>query len=146
MELKEKVAYLKGMADMAGIDPATKEGKLTAALLDVLEEMSNTVSDLVKANTEMCELLDTIDQDLGDVESVLFDDDDEEEDEDGDMDFDDEDDGEIYEAVCPSCGETVYIDEEMLDEGEMVCPSCGENLEFDLDISGESDPEEDSQE
>lgn len=133
MELKEKVAYLKGMADMAGIDPATKEGKLTTALLDVLDEMAGTISDLVEANSEMCELLDTIDQDLGDVESILFD----EDGEDDDLDFSDEDEeGEIYEAVCPSCGETVYIDEEMLDEGEMSCPNCGEKLEFDLDIDG----------
>ena len=80
MELNEKVAYLKGLADMAGIDPATKEGKLTAALLDVLEEMSATVTDLCKANTEMCELLDTIDQDLGDVESLIFGDDEDDDD------------------------------------------------------------------
>ncbi len=133
MELKEKVAYLKGLVDMAGIDSASKEGKLTAALVDLLEEMSDTVTDLVKANTEMCELLDTIDHDLGDVESVLFDDEDDDEYEDDE----DEDDGEIYEAVCPTCGETVYIDEEMLDEGETTCPGCGETLEFDLDIEGE---------
>lgn len=140
MELNEKVAYLKGLADMAGIDPATKEGKLTAALLDVLEEMSATVTDLCKANTEMCELLDTIDQDLGDVESVIFGDD-----EDDDLDEDeDEDDGEIYEAQCPTCGETVYIDEEMLDEGEMICPGCGEKLEFDLDL-GSADEDEDEE-
>lgn len=142
MELNAKVAYLKGMADMAGIDPASKEGKLTAALLDVLDEMANTITDLVKANTEMCELLDTIDQDLGDVESILFE---TEDDEDDDFDFDDEDDdeedeeveGEVYEAECPTCGATVYIDEEMLDEGETVCPSCGEHLEFDLDLGDE---------
>lgn len=139
MELNAKVAYLKGLADMAGIDPATKEGKLTAALLDVLDEMSNTITDLVKANTEMCELLDTIDQDLGDVESILFDEEDEEDD---DIDFGDDDDdidGEIYEAQCPTCGETVYIDEEMLDEGETVCPGCGEKLEFDLDLGDEEE-------
>lgn len=144
MELNAKVAYLKGLADMACIDPASKEGKLTAALLDVLEEMSRTIADLVKANTEMCELLDIIDQDLGDVETVLFDDDDEDDDYDVDFDDDDEDDeddeeidGEVYEAECPTCGATVYIDEEMLDEGETVCPSCGENLEFDLELGDE---------
>lgn len=132
MELKEKVAYLKGMVEMADIDPASKEGKLTNALLQVLEEMSETVADLVDANSEVCELLETLDRDLGDVESVVFDADDDDED---DW-MDDDDEGEIYEAVCPSCGEQVYIDEEMLDEGEMICPGCGEKLEFDLDIGG----------
>lgn len=139
MELKEKVAYLKGMVEMADIDPASKEGKLTNALLQVLEEMSETVADLVDANSEVCELLETLDRDLGDVESVVFDVDDDDEDDDW---ADDDDEGEIYEAVCPSCGEQVYIDEEMLDEGEMICPGCGEKLEFDLDIGGINPDEE----
>lgn len=139
MELKEKVAYLKGMVEMADIDPASKEGKLTNALLQVLEEMSETVADLVDANSEVCELLEALDRDLGDVESVVFDADDDDEDDDW---MDDDDEGEIYEAVCPSCGEQVYIDEEMLDEGEMICPGCGEKLEFDLDIGGINPDEE----
>ena len=139
MELKEKVAYLKGMVEMADINPASKEGKLASALLQVLEEMSETIADLVSANSEVCELLETIDKDLGDVESVVFDEDDDEDD-------NWMDEGEIYEAVCPSCGEQVYIDEEMLDEGEMICPGCGEKLEFDLDISGiDADEEEDGE-
>lgn len=142
MELKEKVAYLKGMVEMADINPASKEGKLTNALLQVLEEMSETIADLASANSEVCELLETIDKDLGDVESVVFDEDDDED----DNWMDDDDEGEIYEAVCPSCGEQVYIDEEMLDEGEMICPGCGEKLEFDLDISGiDADEEEDGE-
>ena len=34
---------------------------------------------------------------------------------------------------CPTCGEEITIDEQMLDEGYTVCPNCGEELEFDLE-------------
>ena len=50
-------------------------------------------------------------------------------------------DGDLYEIVCPSCGDSIYLDEGMVDEGEMDCPNCGEHLEFDFD-----DEEEESEE
>ena len=34
---------------------------------------------------------------------------------------------------CPTCGEVITIDEEMLDEGATTCPNCGEELEFDME-------------
>ena len=54
----------------------------------------------------------------------------EDDDDDEDFDFDDD---ELYEVTCPSCGDTVYLTEEMVDEGSIECPGCGENLEFDFD-------------
>ena len=77
-----------------------------------------------------------------------FDDDDEyddEYDEDDDYeDISDEDDADdqdeydfgtetLYEVKCPTCGEVITIDEEMLDEGATTCPNCGEELEFDME-------------
>ncbi len=44
MELKEKVAYIKGMMEGMEFDTATKEGKLLAAVVDVLEEMAKEVT------------------------------------------------------------------------------------------------------
>ena len=70
MELKEKVAYLKGMVEMADINPASKEGKLTNALLQVLEEMS-------ELQKEICKLWrgkdnrDAIAEEVADVEIML---------------------------------------------------------------------------
>ena len=40
MELFEKVAYLKGLAEGLALDTETKEGKLIAAIIDVLDDMS----------------------------------------------------------------------------------------------------------
>ena len=42
-------------------------------------------------------------------------------------------DEEEYETICPTCGKTILLTEQMLEEGETVCPNCGEELEFDFD-------------
>ena len=34
---------------------------------------------------------------------------------------------------CPTCGEFVCFDEEILEEGSIKCPDCGELLEFSLE-------------
>ena len=39
----------------------------------------------------------------------------------------------IYETTCPTCGDTIYINGAMLEEGSINCPNCDELLEFDLD-------------
>ena len=134
MELMEKVAYLKGMVDMAEFDPAAKETKVLRTLIDAVDEMAQTVAELVEANSQMCEVIESLDEDLTEVENDLYGEDDEDED---DYDYDEDDDSEeedIYEVTCPSCGETFDVDEAMLDEGEINCPACGELLEFDLQI------------
>ena len=134
MELMEKVAYLKGMVDMAEFDPAAKETKVLRALIDAVDEMAQTVAELVEANSQVCEVIESLDEDLTEVENDLYGEDDEDED---DYDYDEDDDSEeedIYEVTCPSCGETFDVDEAMLDEGEINCPACGELLEFDLQI------------
>ncbi|MFQ6828686.1 MAG: hypothetical protein ACLRSY_02940 [Acutalibacter sp.] len=35
--------------------------------------------------------------------------------------------------TCPSCGDTIQLNDEMLKSGSIVCPGCGETLEFDFD-------------
>ena len=39
MEISEKVAYLKGLAEGLNLDTDSKEGKLIAAIIDVLDDM-----------------------------------------------------------------------------------------------------------
>lgn len=128
MELLEKVAYLKGMLNGMDLDADKKETRLITAMIDVIDDLAASVTDLEEETNEMCELIDVLDEDLGDVEEAVF----------GDEDDDDDFEEEMYEVTCPTCGEVLCVDEEMLDEGEMTCPNCGEALEFDLDL-GECD-------
>ena len=46
MEISEKVAYLKGLAEGLKLDEETKEGKLIAAIIDVLDAMAEEFADV----------------------------------------------------------------------------------------------------
>ena len=142
MELFEKVAYLKGLAEGLALDTETKEGKLIAAIIDVLDEMCEKFGEIEEDLYDMEEGLDAVSDDLSEVEEVLYEliDDEEEYDEDEDED----DDTEWFETTCPVCEEEILFDEDELEAGEIICPNCGEKLEFDLsDLAAESEDEED---
>lgn len=143
MTTSEKVAYLKGLAEGYGIDPAKKEGKILSTILDVLEDLALAQDDLGADIAELEEGLDAVSDDLEDVEDVLFGDLDEDDMDEDDMDLDgedlDEDDMEAadwdgktvyYDVKCPACGEVVTFEESDLKKGSIQCPACHETLEF----------------
>lgn len=144
MEITEKVAYLKGLAEGMELNAEKKEGKLLLAIIDVLEDIALELSDIEDAQEELGEGLDAVSDDLEDVEDLLYG----EEDDDGEDEYELDDLGEdedCYATTCPTCEETIYFDESVLEDGEVVCPNCGEKLEFDLE-SLDEDETEDSEE
>ena len=144
MEIVEKVAYLKGLAEGMELDTEKKEGKLLAAIIDVLENVALELEDLWDEQVELADGLDAVSDDLEDVEDVLFDDEDEDDYEDEDEeDFDDDED--CYATTCPTCEETIYFDESILEDGEVICPNCGEKLEFDMSSLEEDEESEDEE-
>ena len=139
MKLTEKMSYLQGLIDGLEIDTSTKEGKALIQMSEVMSEMVMYVEDLQSQVDELTELCDILDEDLGAVEDDFYEDldsdeedDDEDWDDDDEFDFDDDDD-ELYEITCPTCGDTILLDEGMIEEGSMKCPNCDELLEFDYD-------------
>lgn len=138
MEITERVAYLKGLAEGLGLDTESKEGKLISMIIDILDDVSLELQDHQDQIIEISEGLDAVSDDLEDVEEIVYEDDDEFEDED-----DDDDSEDCYATTCPTCEETVYFDESILEEGEVVCSNCGEKLEFDLTDIEECDCGED---
>lgn len=137
MTVTERVAYLKGLTEGLDLDTSSKEGKLLSAIIDVLDDIAFEVSDLQEVVGELGEQIDMIDEDLDGLEEIVYDDD-----ECDDDDCDCCEDGDLYEIVCPSCGDSIYLDEDMVEEGEMECPNCGEHLEFDFDEEEEEDETE----
>ena len=143
MSIKEKVAYLKGLAEGIGLDSETKEGKLISAIIETLADMASEIEELGENALDIGEELDAISDDLADVEEFLFDDDyDDDEDYDdfcdsGDDDCDCEgcrpDDCFSYEVECPNCGAEIELDESDLALGSINCSACGEELEFEFD-------------
>lgn len=149
MEILEKVAYMKGLAEGLGLDTKSKEGKLLTVMIDILDDIALELQDIRDDQSEMEECLDAVSDDLSDVESYLYEMDGEYEDEDEEDDEQDED-GEVYETTCPNCEEEILFDETILEEGYVQCPNCGEKLEFDLDgeetAGDDEEDEEDGEE
>ena len=75
---------------------------------------------------------------------MVFDEWDDEDQEDDEYYYDDlGEDEDCYATTCPTCEETIYFDESVLEDGEVLCPNCGERLEFDLE--GLDEEEEDGE-
>ena len=153
MTTSEKVAYLKGLAEGLALDADSKEGKLFAAIIDVLGDIAADIEDLEENALDLGEEIDALSDDLAEVEDIVFDEYDDDDDEDyDDCDCDDEcccgchdDDDEpvFFEVTCPACENTITIDEDVLELGKIQCPNCGEMLEFDFDSIEEDEEDED---
>ena len=80
MTLTEKVAYLKGLVEGIGVDETTNQGKIMKAVLDVLDDMAFTVSDLEDSTSELYEEVEAIDEDLSSLEDEFYGDDEDDDD------------------------------------------------------------------
>ena len=126
MDLNAKAAYIRGLMNGMEFDPNSKNGRIIAAMMDLLEAMAATVTEHDDALDQVYDELDAMDEDMDDLTSALFDVDDEDEDED-DMDSEAE-----YEVTCPNCGVVTAVDEDTLLNQELVCPSCGATFGIEL--------------
>ena len=142
MTLSEKSAYLKGLMDGLNLSKETPEGKMISGIVDLLQDMTSSISDLEENAIAVSDELDEIEDDLDAIEEFLMDEDDEDEDDDEDdvLDFADDngddfayDEDATYEVTCPKCGEVLHLDEETLLNDSVDCPKCGEPLEFEFD-------------
>ena len=125
MEITEKVAYLKGLAEGMELDTEKKEGKLLAAIIDVLDDIALEIADMKADQEELYDGLDAVSDDLEDVEDAVFGEDDEDEEDVYEYEEPEEDE-DCYATTCPTCEETIYFDESVLEDGEVICPNCGE--------------------
>ena len=141
MTISEKSAYLKGLMDGLKLSTETDEGKMIAAIVDLLSDLTRKVTDIEDTTIAISDELDEIEEDLDAIEDFIMDEDDEDYEDEEDFEWDDEEedyeegfdfgdeDTTIYEVQCV-CGEVINFDEETLEEGSIICPNCGETLEF----------------
>lgn len=111
--LKERVAYLQGLTKGLNVSDQSAEGKLLINIVDVLDSFAEEVKCLHSAHQDLEDYVETIDEDLTDVEEEVYEDIDEE----------------YVEVECPDCHETVTFEADLLDEDEaleVTCPHCGE--------------------
>src|SRR5699024_263488 len=103
MDLNAKAAYIRGLMTGMEFDPNSKNGKIIAAMMDLLEEMAATVTEHDQALDQAFDELDAIDEDLDDLTDALF-----------GTEEDDEDEDAEYEVTCPNCGTVTAVDEDTL--------------------------------
>ena len=150
MTINEKAAYLKGLMDGLKLDTEANEGKMIAAIVDLLGDLTRKVTDIEDTTIAISDELDEIEEDLDAIEDFIMDEDEEYDDFDEDEEWDEDeeyeegfdfgdDESTIYEVVCPVCDEIVNFDEETLEKGSIICPDCGEVLEFSLDDEEEDE-------
>ncbi len=132
-KLTEKISYVKGLAEGMQLNAENAEGKIIYKLLDLLEEADHELNEIRKAHNELDEYVESIDDDLCDIEDYLFGDDDDDDDDDDDSDWDaedgededDEEDDGVVEYVCPHCGARMTFDLDSFGSDEdYLCPNC----------------------
>ena len=112
--LYEKVAYLRGLAEGMELNESSKEGKVLLQIIETLEEFTDAIVELDENQMELTDYVETIDEDLEDVEDELFD-----------------DEIDSLEVQCPKCKEILIIDDEdLLDDENIHCPECEEEVEI----------------
>ncbi|MBQ7131715.1 MAG: hypothetical protein IJO29_04000 [Oscillospiraceae bacterium] len=155
MKLSEKASYLQGLMDGLDIDNTTKEGKVLKQMADIMRELILSMEEIRDEVSELGELCDNIDEDLGALESDFYecyddDDDDFEEDElEESISFDTDNDAETaaefasfadvseivesveeVDEVSDDEPDEVIAEEETADDElyEVICPTCNDTI------------------
>ena len=76
MTVTEKVAYIKGLVDGLDLDAKKDEVKVIKAIIELLDDMAMSVSDLEEGLDVVSDQVDEIDEDLSDLEGYVYEDDD----------------------------------------------------------------------
>ena len=151
MTISEKSAYLKGLMDGLKLNTESDEGKMIAAIVDLLGDVTKKVVDIEDTTIAISDELDEIEEDLDAIEDYILDEDEDYDEEDEDdwsyEEDDEEDDSEegfdfgdeetiVYDVQC-ACGNIIDFDEDVLESGSIVCDKCGETLEFSFEDEDE---------
>lgn len=148
MTIVERAAYLKGLTEGLGIDPASGEGKLWSTLTDLLGDMAHQVEELRESFEDQDEVLDDMYEQLIYLQDAVLPEDELTDYDDEDYEIDDEEvDDELYtpslhlyeaeedeESADDADAEDGADDEELDYDGvlyDVTCPGCGETITFD---------------
>ena len=142
--LTDRISYLQGLAEGMKLNPGKDSHRLILGILEVLGEVGEAFEALAESHGELSDYVESIDEDLADLEADLYDD--ENEDlaaRDADQAFEG-----MIEYECPHCGTTVEIDPDDVDfDEDALCPQCGKELFPELPEEGlDGKPEEDKEE
>jgi len=116
-DLKERLAYLKGLVEGLDLDDNSKEGKLFLQIINLMDGMTTSIENLEADNEELYDYMEAVDQDLTELENDYY-----------EALEDDEEEYDGFSIECPDCQEIVYIDDNTIGDEEMemevLCPRC----------------------
>ena len=102
--------------------------KLMLEMLTVMGEMAEEMAAMTEAHNDLNEYVESIDDDLADLEETLFGEEDGEIDEEMAAEDDDEDEfgeDDLIVYACPHCGHEIEFRAEDVDfEEDYLCPAC----------------------
>ena len=148
--LGKKVGYLKGLMEGAAFDTDSANGKLMAAIVELLGDLSDRVEAIDESLEDRNDYVESIDEDLTELEGAreddmdgLFEGDDDDDDDFDDMLFDDGEDKlhllrpaqsdapeeeSLAGNLCPKCSRMFFTSLKDEEGAEYLCPHCGERI------------------
>ncbi|MBX6377251.1 MAG: zinc ribbon domain-containing protein [Clostridia bacterium] len=129
--IKERIAYLQGLANGLKLNDAGREGQVLAGVLEVLDAMAVDLAQVEDNQEDLEAYVESIDSDLTDLEEDYY----------GDAVATTA----VWQFSCPNCGLQLEVEQEGGDEDErleLVCPACGQVLhetESGFEVEARSD-------
>ena len=140
-KLTDRASYLKGLADGMKLDTEKGANRLLLELLNLMADTAAELETLSEAHDELNDYVESIDDDLADLEETLFGDDDDSAP--IDLDDEDEDDNEddpLISYACPHCGHELQFRASDVDfEEDYLCPECGKSVFPELEDDDDED-------
>lgn len=128
-KLTDRISYLKGMAAGMKLNMDKDNNKLMLEMLTVMGEMADEMAAMTEAHNDLNEYVESIDDDLAELEETLFGED-EMDAEDAEIDGEDDDEDEFGEDdliiyACPHCGHEIEFHATDVDfDEDYLCPEC----------------------
>ena len=140
--LTDRISFLQGLAEGMKLNPDKDSHRLILGILEVLGEVGESFEALAESHGELSDYVESIDEDLADLEADLYDDENEDV---AKKETDDEFEG-VIEYECPHCGAKIEIEPDEVDfDEDALCPQCGKELFPELPeegLDGEAEPED----
>jgi len=115
--LSKDLAYIKGLMEGHGTMDTTPEGKVLHQMVRLMDQMAEEHERMNVRLAELEEYVEAVDEDLNEMELLVYD----------EVDENEEEDIGFWQVKCPECGDSMLVDEEIFDSGsaeDVECPQC----------------------
>ena len=124
-KLTDRINYLKGMAAGMKLNMEKDSNQLMLEMLNAMGEMAEEMAAMAEAHNDLNEYVESIDDDLADLEETLFGDDEMDEDDEDDEDDEELGDDDLMSSACPHCGFEIEFHASDVDfDEDYLCPEC----------------------